>query len=68
MYYISGVKSIEANVGKRNLSYSIVNTIRDEDLRTLKRSNKDKKYSSNKTKDRNNRTKRLALLSRCPSR
>ena len=36
------VKSIEANLGKRNLSYSIVNTIGGRHLRALKRPNKGK--------------------------
>ena len=63
-----GVKGVEANVGKRNLSHSIVNTIGDKDLRALKRPNKGRKYNSNTPKDRNNRTKRLALLGTCPNR
>ena len=63
-----GVKSIEADAGKRNLSYSIVNTIGDKDLRALKRPNKGRKYNNNTPKDRNNRTKRLALLGRCPNK
>ena len=62
-----GVKGIEANKGKRNLSYSIVNAIGDKDLRALKRPNKGRKHNNNTPKDRNNRTKRLALLGRCPS-
>ena len=63
-----GVKGIEANLGKRNLSYSIVNTIGGKYLRVLKRPNKGKKKNCNTFKNRNNRTKRLALLGRCPSR
>ena len=63
-----GVKGIEANLGKRNLSYSIVNTIGGKYLRALKRPNKGRKYNSNTLKNRNNRTKRLALLGRYPSR
>jgi len=39
-----GVKGIEANLGKRNLSYSIVNTIGGKYLRALRRPNKGKKY------------------------
>ena len=62
------VKSIEANAGKRNPSYSIVNTIGDNNLRVLRRPNKGRKHNSNTPKDRNNRTKRLALLGRFPSR
>ena len=36
--------------------------------RALKRPNKGRKYNGNTLKNRNNRTKRLALLSGCPSR
>ena len=62
------VKSIEFNIGKRNLNYSLVNTIGDKDLRAPKMPNKGRKHNSNTPKDRNNRTKRLALLGRYPSR
>jgi len=62
------VKGIEANLGKRNLSYSMVNAIGDKYLRVLRRPNKGRKYISNTFKNRNNRTKRLALLGRRPSR
>ena len=61
-------KGIEANIDKRILSYNIVNTIGDKDLRALRRPNKGRKYTSNSPKDRNNRAKRLAILSRYPSR
>ena len=40
----------------------------DKYFRALKRPNKNKKYNNNIFKNRNNRTKRLALLSRCFSR
>ena len=63
-----GVKSIEANLEERNLSYSIVNTIGGKYLRALKRPNKGKKYNSNTSKNRSNRAKRLALLGGRPSR
>ena len=63
-----GVKGLEAVLGKRNLSYSIVNTIGGKYLRALKRPNKSRKYNSNTLKNRNNRTKRLALLGRYPNR
>ena len=56
------VKNIKANWGKRNLSYSIVNTIGGKYFRALKRPNKGKKYNSNTPKNGNNRTKRLATL------
>ena len=60
-----GVKGIKANLGKRNLSYSIVNTIGGKYLKVLKRPNKGKKYNSNTFKNRSNKTKRLALLGKC---
>jgi len=63
-----GVKGTEAILGKRNPSRSIVNAIGGKYLRALRRPNKGKKYNSNTLKNRNNRTKRLALLGRCPSR
>jgi len=46
----------------------MVNTIGVKYLRALKRPNKGRKYNSNTLKDRNNRTKRLALLGRCLNR
>ena len=67
MRYI-GVKSTEAVIDKRYLSYSITNTIGGKNLRALKRPNKGKKYNSNTPKDRDNRSKKLALLSRCFSK
>jgi len=63
-----GVKGIKAILGKRNLSHSIVNAIGGKYLRAPRRPNKGRKHNSNTLKNRNNRTKRLALLSRCPSR
>ena len=63
-----GVKGIKANLGKRNLSYNIVNIIGGKYLRAPKRPNKGKKYNSNTPKNRSNRIKKLALLNRCPSR
>jgi hypothetical protein len=63
-----GVKSIKADLGKKNLSHSIVNTIGGKYLRALKRPNKDRKYNSNTPKNRSNKIKRLALLSRYTSR
>ena len=59
-----GVKSIKADTGKRNLSYSIVNIIRGKNLRALKRPNKGRKYNSNTLKNRSNRIKKLVLLNR----
>jgi len=63
-----GVKGIEADLGKGNLSCSIGNTMGGKYLRALRGPNKGRKYNSNTLKDRNNRTKRLALLGRYPSR
>jgi len=63
-----GVKGIEANLGKRNLSRGMVNAIGGKYSRALRRPNKGRKYNSNTLKNRDNRTKRLALLGRCPSR
>jgi len=63
-----GVKGIEADLDKRNLSYSIVNAMGGKYLRALRRPNKGRKYNGNTIKNRNNRTKRLALLGRYPSR
>jgi len=62
-----GIKGIEADLGKGNLSRSISNAIGGKYLRALRGPNKGRKYNSNTLKDRNNRTKRLALLGRCPS-
>ena len=63
-----GVKNIKANLGERNLNYNIINIIGGKYLRALKRPNKGRKYNSNTSKNRNNRTKRLALPGRYPSR
>jgi hypothetical protein len=63
-----GVKNTKTNLGKRNLSHSIVNIIGSKYLRALRRLNKGKEYNSNTPKNRSNKIKRLALLSRCPSR
>jgi hypothetical protein len=62
------VKSTEADTGKRNLSYSMVNTIGGKNPRALRRPNKGRKYNSNTPKNRSNRVKKLALLGRCPSK
>jgi len=63
-----GGEGIEANLGKRNPSYSMVNAMGGKYLRALRRPNKGRKYNSNTLKNRDNRTKRLALLGRYPSR
>jgi len=46
----------------------MVNAIGNKYLRALRRPNKGRKYNSNTLKDRDNRTKKLALLGRCPNR
>jgi hypothetical protein len=46
----------------------MVNAIGGKHSRALRRPNKGRKYNSNTLKNRNNRTKRLALLGGCPSR
>jgi hypothetical protein len=43
------------------VSYTIANTIEGKYLKTLLRINKGRKYNSNASKDRGNRTKRLTL-------
>jgi len=63
-----GVKGIEVDLGKGNLSRSMGNTMGGKYLRALRGPNKGRKYNSNTFKDRNNRTKRLALLGGYPSR
>jgi len=63
-----GVKGIEVDLGKGNPSHSIGNAMGGKYLRALRGPNKGRKYNSNTLKDRNNRTKRLALLGGCSSR
>ena len=63
-----GAEGIEANVGKGSPSCGLVNAMGGNNLRAPRRSNKGRKYNSNTSKDRNNRSKRLALLGRGPSR
>jgi len=63
-----GVEGTEADLGKTNPSYSIVNAMGGKYPRAPRRPNKGRKYNSNTLKNRNNRTKRLALLGGCPSR
>ena len=63
-----GVEGTEAGSGKRNPSHSMVNAIGDNNLRAPRRPNKGRKHNGNTSKDRNNRTKGLALLGRYPSR
>ena len=63
-----GGKGAETVAGKRYPSYNMVNAVRGENLRALKRPNKGRKYNGNIFKDRDNRAKRLALLGRCFSK
>ena len=63
-----GVEGIEAVIDKRSLSYSMANAVGGKNPRAIKRPNKGRKYNSNTPKDRDNRSKRLALLGRCFSR
>jgi hypothetical protein len=63
-----GVKSAEADIGRKNPSHSIVNAMGGKNPRALRRPNKGGKYNGNTPKNRSNRIKRLALLGRCPSR
>ena len=46
----------------------MVNTIGGKHFRALRKPNKGRKYNSNTLKNRNNRTKRLAILGGCFSR
>ena len=63
-----GVEGAEANAGEGSPSRSLVNAMGGNNLRAPRRSNKGRKHNSNTPKDRNNRSKRLALLGRGPSR
>jgi len=63
-----GVKGIEVDLDKGNLSCSIGNAIGGKYLRALRGPNKGRKYNGNTLKDRNNRTKRLASLGGYPNR
>ena len=63
-----GDKSTNASTRKRNLSYTIVDAIRGKYLKALKTPNKGRKYNSNTFKNRNNRTKRLALEGKSPNK
>jgi len=66
-----GVEGAEADAGKRIPSHSMVNTVNamgGKDPRALRKPNKGRKHNGNTPKDRNNRSKRLALLGKGPSR
>ena len=62
-----GVEGTKSDLGKRIPSCSMVNAMGGKYLRALRGPNKGRKYNGNTFKDRNNRTKRLALLGGCPS-
>jgi hypothetical protein len=63
-----GDEGIDVKLSKGNPSRSMVNAIGGKYLKDLRRPNKDRKYNSNASKNRNNRVKKLALLGRSPSR
>ena len=63
-----GVEGAKADAGKRSPSRSMVNAMGGKYPRAPRGPNKGRKYNSNTFKDRNNRTKRLALLGGYPSR
>jgi len=63
-----GVENAKNNTGKRSLSYSMINAIGGNNLKAPKGPNKGRKHNNNTFKNRNNRTKKLALLSKYPSR
>ena len=63
-----GGEDTKTNAGEGNPSRNLVNAIGGNNPRAPKRSNKGKKHNGNTFKDRNNRSKRLALLGRGPSR
>ena len=62
-----GVKGTKSDSGKRIPSRNIVNAMGGKYPKALRGPNKGRKYNSNTLKDRNNRTKRLALLGGYPS-
>jgi hypothetical protein len=57
-----GVEGTEADLGKRNPSHNMVNAMGGKYLKAPKRPNKGRKHNSNTLKNRNNKTKRLALM------
>ena len=58
------VKSAKVNTGKRNPNCSMVNAIKNNNPKVLKRPNKGRKHNGNTFKNRDNKIKRLALLSK----
>ena len=63
-----GVEGTEADSGKRIPSRGMVNTMGGKYPGAPRRPNKGRKHNGNTLKNKNNRSKRLALLGRCPSR
>ena len=55
------LESYIRDIDKKKISYSIVNALEGKYLKALLRANKGRKYNSNTTKNRDNRTKKLAL-------
>src|SRR6266704_4730992 len=56
-----GGEGVKANAGEGSPSRSLVNAMGGNNPRALRRSNKGRKHNGNTPKDRNNRSKRLAL-------
>ena len=67
MRYIGG-EGTEAVADKRCPSHNIVNIVGGKHLRAPKRPNKGRKYNSNTFKNKDNKSKKLALLGRCFNR
>ena len=59
-----GGEGAEAVVDKRYPSHSMANAVGGKNPRALKRPNQGRKHSGDTPKDRDNRSKRLALLGR----
>ena len=58
-----GVEGTEADSGKRILNCSMINTIGGKYPGALRRPNKGRKYNSNTLKNKNNKSKKLDLIS-----
>ena len=63
-----GVEGTEAVIDKRHPSHSMANAVGGKNPRAPRRPNKGRKHNGNTPKNRDNRSKRLAPLGRCPSR
>ena len=51
------VKNAKTNIGKGSLNCNLVNIIKDNNPKTPKRANKNKKHNNNTFKNINNKTK-----------